>query len=144
MHPNIAPGSMVYVRKDQFYNPDDVISFTVAGGDTVTHRVIRSERNGNTVQYITKGDANTIPDKTPVSADKIIGKVFFNIPYVGHVINFLKTPNGFISLIVFPITVFIAVELWNVKTEIEKQLEKRMREKMQGFQQTQSTPTVTQ
>jgi signal peptidase I len=142
MHPTIDPGSMVYVRKEQFYNSDDIISFTVEGGDTVTHRVVRSERNGNTVQYITKGDANNIEDKNPVPADKIIGKVFVFVPYVGHAVNFLKTPNGFITMIVVPISLFIAIELWNIKRELEKQVEKKMLEKMQLLQQ--STQIVTQ
>lgn len=124
MEPNIPVGSIVYVKKAEAYKKGDVISFDQAGR-TVTHRI--ASVDGST--YITKGDANKRVDTEPIVKNSVIGKSIFVIPYVGKIILFSKTLPGFMMLIVIPIITFMAFELWQIKKELEKQLEKKFKTK---------------
>ncbi|MEM2191933.1 MAG: signal peptidase I [Archaeoglobaceae archaeon] len=98
MSPSIETGDVIIVLKT---NPDnlnigDVIQY-MADGYTVTHRIIDIYDTENGRFFITKGDANEIPDD-PVSADRVIGKVVFVIPKVG----------------LFPLGLKKLLELWGV------------------------------
>lgn len=123
MQPKIPVGSVIYAQKQNSYNNGDVIAFG-SGNNTVTHRIVNVKNDGS---YITRGDANNTNDANPVFTKDILGKQIFSLPYLGKLIIFLKTPLGFFGSIVFPITVFIVLELWNIKKEIEKEAEKRVR-----------------
>ncbi len=81
--------------------------------------------------YQTKGDANEIADSDFVAENNVIGKVVFQVPYVGQLIRFLRTPSGFLALIVLPSLLFIGLELWNIKKEIEKDVEKKVLARVQ-------------
>ena len=66
----------------------DVIQF-VSGNVSIVHRVVDIFELKNTgekteVLYITKGDANTSVDATPVNPSNIVGKVMYKIPYMGY------------------------------------------------------------
>lgn len=146
MNPSMPVGSIVYTQKADLINVGDVITFD-RGNVKITHRVIGITNkdgtpvsnlvspipgapNPNQIYYKTKGDANNSADSDLVPADKVVGKAFVNMPAVGKITNFLKTIPGFLSLIVGPTLIFVALELWNIKKEIEKQTEKRVLEKM--------------
>jgi signal peptidase len=53
-------------------------------------------------QFITRGDANRVNDSDPVSADEILGKVVFHIPYIGYALSFARTKKGMAILILIP------------------------------------------
>jgi len=129
MQPTIPVGSIIYTQKQSWYPQGSIISFKKADA-TVTHRVVKVTNRANTLYYQTKGDANNTADNDPVSSAKIIGKQVFSIPYLGFFIVFLSTPQGFFPLIILPITVFMVLELWNLKKEIEEQIEKKLLSKM--------------
>src|SRR3989344_5915715 len=122
MEPNVSTGSVIYAKPVQNYSKGDIIAFKQAD-KTVTHRIVDMK---DAKTFVTKGDANDTADNDPVSSDKIIGKQVFSIPYLGFFIVFLSTPQGFFPLIILPITVFMVLELWNLKKEIEEQIEKKL------------------
>ena len=126
MEPNLPTGSVIYTKPVQNYSKGDIIAFKQADR-TVTHRIV-DVKGTNT--FVTKGDANNAADNDPVSLDRIIGKQLFSIPYLGFFIVFLNTPQGFTLFIVVPIVIFITFEIWNLKKEIEKQIEKKLLSKM--------------
>ena len=136
MQPTLPVGSMIYTTQAIAYKPHDIIAFKNASGQTVTHR-ISDIQFGESTMYTTKGDANSVADSTPVAVDDVTGKVIFHVPYVGYFTNFLKTPIGFLSFIIFPSLIFIGCELWNIKKEMEKEIEKRMLEKLLAQNKTQ-------
>ena len=70
--------------------------------------------------YITKGDANNAPDTREVFQKDIIGKVLFDIPYVGYAVDFAKKPIGFSLIIIVPAAVIIADEIKKIFYEIKK------------------------
>jgi len=46
-----------------------------------------------------------------VKRENIIGKVIFTIPYIGYIGYFVRTPIGFILLIIIPATLLIIHEI---------------------------------
>ncbi|MBI2031176.1 MAG: signal peptidase I [Candidatus Levybacteria bacterium] len=129
MEPTIPVGSIIYTQKQLWYPQGSSISFK-NGNRTITHRVTKVTNRANTLYYQTKGDANNTVDEKEVIAKDIFGKQVFFLPYAGYLINFLKTPLGFFPIIIFPTVIFIVLELWNLKKEIEKQIEKKILNRM--------------
>jgi signal peptidase len=61
--------------------------------------------------FRTKGDANEDADLTPVTPDRLVGRVVFTIPLIGHVVQFVGTPAGFVALVVLPLGLLVASEV---------------------------------
>lgn len=129
MQPAIPVGSIIYTQKQTLYPEGSIVAFK-SGDLTVTHRVIKVTNRDNTLYYKTRGDANNTADEKELIANDILGKQMFFLPYVGQAVMFLKTPQGFFPVVIFPIVVFIVLELWNLKKEFEKEMEKKIRSKL--------------
>lgn len=121
MEPEISTGSMVFTMDAADYQTGDIITFK-RGNISITHRIF-AVVNG---QYQTKGDANKSPDPQLVKKADVIGRDFFIIPYLGKFTGFLKTLPGFLIFIVLPVLIFIGFEIWNIKEEYKKQIEKKV------------------
>lgn len=96
MEPAYPAGCVVYVRPTDSLEIQvgDPITFKM-GTDTelvTTHRVV--EIDSRKRQFITKGDANGSADANPVSFDRLIGKVVFQIPLLGNISACLYTKTG--------------------------------------------------
>lgn len=129
MSPLIPTGSVVYSHAQSSYGKGDIITFE-QNGVTVTHRIIETlSENGKTV-YQTRGDANNISDSEPVPAENIVGKVELFVPEIGKLVMFLKTLPGFAILIILPTLIFVGFELFNIRKEIEKEVEKKLLRRM--------------
>ncbi|OGG16705.1 signal peptidase I [Candidatus Gottesmanbacteria bacterium RIFCSPHIGHO2_02_FULL_39_14] len=126
MQPEIYKGSIVFSFKQPAYQPGNIISFTNIGGQVVTHRIIDKIGEPQGISYQVKGDANNTPDGDPVEEKSIIGRVFLVIPLLGSVVQLLKTPAGFIGLIIGPSALFIVWELYLIKKELEKEIEQKL------------------
>ena len=94
MEPNIHVGAIVYVKEEPFENimAGDVITYQLSGGTYVTHRVVEVDEAEKMV--ITQGDANDAVDNSPVSSEQIVGKAHFNLPLIGYISIYAKTPLG--------------------------------------------------
>ena len=57
--------------------------------------------SGGVLRFRTKGDANEEADAEPVDARNVIGTPVFQIPYLGYLINFVKTKPGMIAAGIF-------------------------------------------
>ncbi len=115
MEPAIKTGSIVVIKPEIVYKIGDVVTFQNSDylKVTVTHRIF-SIKNGS---FVTKGDANKTPDIKEVSEKQILGKVFFVIPLLGYLVNFAKTQQGLIILIIIPSVIIVYNELINIKNE---------------------------
>ena len=121
MQPEIKMGSIVAVRPADDYKIGDVITFQVAKNkEPITHRIYDIKVVGGEPKYITKGDANNAPDQREISQREIIGKVLFDIPYLGYVIDFAQKPIGFSLIIIVPALVIIFDEAKKIYEEIKK------------------------
>lgn len=94
MSPHYAPGTLMVVKPTAFeqLRPGDVITYQVESGrpDVVSHRIVSlaAGQDGETM-LVTQGDNNSEPDAEPVREVQVRGKLFFAVPYVGHVASWL-------------------------------------------------------
>ncbi|MDO9444528.1 MAG: signal peptidase I [Dehalococcoidia bacterium] len=107
MAPAVPAGALVIAERvpPSALNPGDVITFRRAESPStpITHRVIRVEGEGAAVQIWTQGDANATADAEPLRGDHLVSTARLTVPLAGHVLSFLRTGQGQILLIVFPI-----------------------------------------
>lgn len=100
----------------------------------ITHRIYETRDAGNTRIYTTWGDNRVsapAPD-VPITINEIQSVYLFRIPLLGHFIDFLKTPLGFIICLVLPLLGFIAWQAYKLvslylkskKLELEEEAEK--------------------
>jgi len=120
MEPAIPVGSIVVIKpaNPETLKINDIICFKIESesATTVTHRIVNITSEG----FITKGDANEDPDTWIVRKENVVGKVIAVIPYIGYLGHFVRTPAGFILLIVIPATILILLEIKNITKEIKR------------------------
>jgi signal peptidase I len=102
----------------------DIITFrSPTNGKLMSHRVVAVEE-GDSYQFRTKGDANEDVDPYLIPAQNVVGRVWFRLSHVGYVVEYLKTPIGFILLGLCGIALILA--------EVSTMLEVRWKESAQA------------
>jgi signal peptidase len=117
MEPTIKTGALIGMEKtaQEEVLVGDIIGFKVEGMDTpVCHRVTDIVDTEDGVGFRTKGDANEDPDTWVVKPENLIGKVVFNLAWLGYIAKFIKTPYGLGLLLGLPAIVIIALEMRNI------------------------------
>ena len=94
MEPAILVNDLLLIKGGVNYEPDDIITYLSSKGSLITHRIREITQSG----YIPQGDANNIPDGE-ISAQQVLGKVFYVLPAAGVIIYGLLSPAGIIILI---------------------------------------------
>lgn len=130
MEPEIPVGSIILSIPQKTYQLGDVVLFKDDESRIVAHRVSQSIIKDGQIFYQTKGDANNALDSKLAAGSMISGKQFFSIPSVGKISAFIKTIPGFLVVLGIPTILFIGFELKNIKNELEKDLEKKIKEQM--------------
>lgn len=121
MEPEISAGDWIIVKYEKNIQLNDIVTFEHKG-QYITHRVIEAY-NGT---YVTKGDANSAKD-TPISKDKIIGKVTKVLPHFGLLRKTIFNPIVLMFLI---ITCYLVSVTFKKPTEKEQAFEKELIEKV--------------
>lgn len=118
MAPFITPGSLIITKPVKDYAEGDVVTYREVNQSTgnilpstVTHRIVE-QKDGS---FITKGDANSIPDSVLVKKENIIGKVVYKFKYLGFFYSLLLTIPGFIVLVALPFGIVLCSELKYLK-----------------------------
>lgn len=123
MEPAIRTGSVVFIVPSELYTEGDVITFRREESSLdapVTHRIISVQVVGGEYLYRTKGDNNEIEDTNPVRESEVLGKVRFNIPFIGYALEAARTPWGFAVLIIVPALLIIFEEGKKIRRELKK------------------------
>jgi len=122
MTPAIKMGSIVMTKPMEDYKIGDVISFTNPRErqEPISHRIVDLEVIEGKTFYITKGDANEDPDPRRVAKGEIMGKVLFNVPFLGYAVDFAQKPIGFALIILVPAAIIIGDEIKKIYGEIKK------------------------
>lgn len=149
MEPAIHTGDVIVIKPieaGEAIAEGDIVTFRSREKSDVliTHRVIGLVSvNGSPKAYVTKGDANDTKDLTAVSADQVIGRYGWRVPYFGYVSGVLRQPLGIILGVVLPGLILIASELrkiWRVLSENEAgPVPKAKESNTQGGDQPEST-----
>lgn len=94
MEPTLPVGSLIFTQPcggiGDIRKQDIIASH--AGDVLVTHRAVAVDENAGTIT--TQGDANKVPDETPVKLEDVIGKVRFHIPFLGYLLMTIQTREG--------------------------------------------------
>lgn len=121
MRPAILTGDLILTFPVTEYHEGDVITFQDRDRDiVVTHRIAAIARNGATLTYTTKGDANEDIDTNPVLYGDIYGKVSLRLPYAGYVTAFARTVPGFVLIVIIPALLIIGHETKTIYTTIRQ------------------------
>jgi signal peptidase len=94
----------------------DIICFKLSEPSSITHRIINITNEG----FITKGNANEDADMWTVKKENVIGKVEMTIPFIGYLGYFVRTPLGFITLVIIPASILIVLETRKIIIETKK------------------------
>lgn len=122
MEPALHVGSIVVVTAKQNYQVGDIVTAQIGtnGKQTVTHRIFSIDQNDREEQIMLKGDANEDPDLSLLTHKQIVGAVVFSIPFIGKIIEYSKTQQGFIFIVVIPATIFAYHEVLSMIEEVRK------------------------
>lgn len=127
MEPNIKRGSLVFVKEvdSDIIQEGDIITYKMGMNSNVvaTHRVI--EKDSEHGEFITKGDNNNTVDASPISYDRLLGRVEGSIPFWGSISLFIHSSDGLACIIIsFSVSIFcwIAADFINrsIKSERKK------------------------
>jgi signal peptidase len=124
MEPTIHLGSVAILEdaKGADVGVGDIVMFPwPADGHTTTHRIVDISEDGTLVR--TKGDANSSEDPDPVPRDTIRAKFLFSVPHAGDVVNWVKSPRGYLVIILVPGIAIIAFELLSIVRSLRRRNE---------------------
>ena|GEM_PF-2551140 len=119
MEPTVKVGSLLVTKPvpAEDLQVGDVIVFRHPENPdtTITHRIagIREE-NGERI-FTTKGDASSNPDPREVRLQGRVGKMAYTIPYLGYLVDFIKTKEGALIFLVAPALGLGLMHLWTVR-----------------------------
>lgn len=97
MEPGLPPGTLIVTRPTPVDEIaiGDVVTYQIRSGDeaVVTHRVISKTYTDGEVTFFTQGDNNSMPDPEPVREVQVRGTLWYSVPLLGWVNNFLNGAN---------------------------------------------------
>lgn len=107
MEPVLSKGDLIIVKEKESYKVGDVVVFQ-SGKSLIVHRIIKIDDK----KVITQGDANNVADPE-FDTQFIKGKEVFRIPYIGVLVDIIKTPTGTIVILI--------LAFWMVEHSFRKQ-----------------------
>ena len=114
MEPELSVDDLLIVTPSDTYEVGDVVVYQTQR-TAVVHRIVAI--NGDKI--ITRGDANNTDDD-PIAKENIKGKVIFAIPFIGLIVNLIKTPFGTILL--------LGAAIWLLEASFKKEKDKKAEE----------------
>ena len=117
MEPRLHTGGLVVSRpvEAKAVQPGDIITFYAPTSHMLTtHRVVGMEP-GPPPRFYTRGDANEEVDIVTVAASSLVGRVCFDVPYVGYVTHFVKSPMGLLISLCLPGLIIIITEIRSIR-----------------------------
>lgn len=145
MEPAIKTGSVVFSTQSDDIQEGDVIVFTspLDAETIIIHRVIDIEEYDGIALYITKGDNNETQDNWKVDDTEIKGEMIMHVPYLGYVINWLKTPAGFITLLILPAILLVLSQIKKIKEGINEEVERKTAEAIKKKENSVKSADIT-
>ncbi len=118
MEPSIEKGALAISIpvKAEDVAAGDVLMFRApdAPERTIVHRVTNVTGEGSDLRIHTKGDANDIADSWEVTDRYVLGRVVFDVPRVGDLVERMRTRTGFVLMMLVPALLIVVgeVPLW--------------------------------
>jgi len=136
MSPTFEAGSVVIVQPvdPADIKVGDIITFGEEGSVYTTHRVTQVHDSGSNLSFTTRGDANEVEDPGVVAADEVRGRVVAAVPYLGYLLDFVRSKNGLLFLIIIPGLVIIVLEvikIFRISAEMQRDEEEKRKKQEQ-------------
>ena len=94
--------------------PGDIITFTSIDpanyGETVTHKIREITTYEGEQAFVTYGTTTGVDDAYPVPFANVTGEYQFRLPGMGYFFEFLRTPAGYVTLILIPFLLLILLQ----------------------------------
>jgi signal peptidase len=113
MQPTVKVGSLLLTRPVDVddLRVGDVITYRSPGNNiTLTHRIVDMRQEDGEWVFETKGDASLGPDPQEVILRGQATKMAFDIPYLGYVVDFAKSIQGVVLLLLVPAAGLMAIQ----------------------------------
>jgi signal peptidase len=126
MEPTLHTGGMAFMQplsssEVEDIEPGDIITFRREGSDaSISHRVVEVLGEEDSLAFVTKGDANNANDATAVEAKDVEGKVRWDVPYLGSLVDRLQTRSTYYAFIGIPAALLVLSETWNIASELRR------------------------
>lgn len=126
MQPTLNIDDVIIVKSCDIreLNKDDIITFT-KDEKTISHRIVKIIEKEKDRVFVTKGDNNEVEDNGVVHKDQIYGKVIFNIPKIGKIVEYIQDQEGFIHTAVLILIIFVLVSMKDEKRNRRKMIRKK-------------------
>lgn len=126
MQPTLNVDDVIIVKSCDIreLNKNDIITFT-KDEKTISHRIVKIIEKEKDRAFVTKGDNNEVEDNGFVHKDQIYGKVIFNIPKIGKVVQYIQDKEGFIHSAVLVIIIFVLICMKDEKRNRRKMIRKK-------------------
>lgn len=94
----------------------DIVTFKdpQGSGNLITHRVRAVTREGDRLNFVTRGDANNAVERWSVAVDGSIGKVVYRIPKLGYLMAATGSGPGRIALVGLPALLLCGLGLFRI------------------------------
>lgn len=121
MEPTMPVGSLIVASAvdPADLRVGDVVTVTLAGGSSLTHRINAIVEQDDGRMFELKGDANAIHDPVLIVADQVVGRVDVTIPLLGFLLAMLSMPTGIAALLSIGGTLLTAGWLLDELTDAE-------------------------
>jgi len=123
MAPQLSVNDLIIVKPDDKYIVGNIVVYQDKSS-LIVHRIVDIDENIIT----TKGDANYSADK-PIDISAIKGEVIYIIPYIGIIVNYLKSPAGIVITIL--LSIFLIEYPNNQKKKADIQYKQKLIEEIQ-------------
>jgi signal peptidase len=130
MEPELSVGDLLIITEQESYSLDDIVVYQDAGM-AITHRIVSVTED----EVITRGDANNTDD-APITREQIKGEVVFAIPFVGYLVNVIKTPLGTLCILV--LAIFLLERSFHAKKEDDKKKLESIKAEIEKLKQEQN------
>ena len=95
--------------------PGDIVTFTSIDpdhyGEVITHKIREITTYEGQPAFVTYGTTTGEDDAYPASFDQVVGEYVFRVPKLGYFFQFLKTPAGYVTVILLPFLVLIGLQI---------------------------------
>jgi len=98
MEPGLPPGTLIVVQPADVDDlaAGDIVTYQIRSGEpeVITHRIIAitASTSGDRT-FVLQGDNNSDPDPDAVLPEQIQGRVWYSVPFIGHVNNAMNGEN---------------------------------------------------
>lgn len=101
MEPTIQEKELILIKKQKYYDLDDIVTYLDSYGNFITHRIVQLDE----YTFMAKGDKNQIVDDS-MELMTIQGKVIYHSKLVGNFVIYYLKPLIMIGMILCLISIF--------------------------------------